>query len=153
MKEIPNEHALRLRLGPGVLSSEGFLGHDERAIATIVADDQARLEAAGLSIPEAADILERVVTAAEAALETPVKLFGGHVTAQLVEAMGRLPCPFACGFRAHKGIVTITVEGDIWQFTPLAAHLLRAHGFLQGVGSPYRLDPDRLITLVRLSRP
>lgn len=35
-------------------------------------------------------------------------------------------------------------------FTPLDAHLIAEHGFFEGKGSPYRIEPKELISLYRL---
>jgi hypothetical protein len=38
---------------------------------------------------------------------------------------------------------------DLLTYTPLDAHLIAAHGFFEGKGSPYRIEPADLIALYR----
>ena len=49
MKENPAEQTIRDRLGPGLISVEGFLGNDKRPLADIIAADVGEVEAAGLT--------------------------------------------------------------------------------------------------------
>jgi hypothetical protein len=86
---------------------------------------------------------------ADEGLEAPRSACGGRATAEEVEGMGRIACPFACGVRSHKAVVHVTAGAVDLRFTPLQAHLLREHGFLQGRGSEFRLEPRDLLALFR----
>ena len=149
MKHNPIESEIRERMEPGVLSRDGFLGEDNRDIAEIVAEDRAELEAAGLTAADVADVVDEIHQALEGAMETEQVLFNGRVRARLEEAMGGIPCPFGCGHKGHKGILTVQFSGRTLTLTPLHAHLIRRHGFFQGRGSAFRLEPRTAIALVR----
>ena len=153
MKPNPAEARVRQRMEAGVLARDGFLGDDTRPLADIVADDEAILAAAGVTARQIGDVLREVFLAAEAALETPVTLFAGAVTAQLMEGMGRVPCPFACGVSNRKGEMTVAFGPRRVVLTPLSVHMIREHGFFQGRGSHYRVDPAAAIALWRVCRP
>ncbi|NQT54365.1 hypothetical protein HQ576_20070, partial [bacterium] len=48
-----------------------------------------------------------------------------------------------------KGDVELTTpDGATLRFTALSIHLIRAHGFYQGRGAPYRLEPTQLAELL-----
>jgi len=151
MKKNPVFQAARERMEPGRLSRDGFLGVDERSIEDIVAADVAVLEQEGVTADELADFLDDVHVAADAALEAPRRLYGGRLTVQLVEVMGRISCPFACGFRTHKANIQITAAGQTVTVTPMQAHLIRDHGFFQGRGGEFRVEPQELVALYRLA--
>jgi hypothetical protein len=153
MKATPSEARLRQRFEPGVLGREGFLGTDLRAVADIVAADEAILATAGLTARQVGELLQRIFEAAEAAIETRVSLGGGSVTAQMVEGMGRISCPFACGARSRKGELTIEFGTQSLLLTPLSIHLIREHGFFQGRGSRYRLEPATAAELWHAGAP
>nr|HPQ81909.1 hypothetical protein [bacterium] len=52
------------------------------------------------------------------------------------------PCPWGDG-SFPKGAVELTLaDGSPLQFTALGIHLIAAHGFYQGHGSAYRLEPS-----------
>lgn len=152
MKTNPTENRIRQRMAPGVLSRDGFLGHDARNIADIVAEDQAELDIAGVTLAEIADTLERIHEKADEGIERPVTLCGGAMTVQSTEGMWRMPCPFACGVRTHKAVITVQALGREFLLTPMLVHLVRAHGFFQGRGTPFRLEPADAAALWRLCR-
>ena len=52
---------------------------------------------------------------------------------------------------AEKMLASGLASVDL-SFTPLQAHLLREHGFLQGRGSEFRLEPRDLAALYRVCR-
>lgn len=152
MKRNPAHDRAREMMERGRLARDGFLGDDMRPLDEIVAADEAALAAAGVTREELADLLDELHAAADEALETPRELFGGKVQVQLTEVMGRIPCPFGCGEQSHKAAIRVRAGELNFVFTPLQAHLIREHGFFQGEGSWFRLEPAELIALHRLCR-
>ncbi|MBN2449762.1 MAG: hypothetical protein JXR77_05195 [Lentisphaeria bacterium] len=152
MKRNPALQSSRERMAPGRLSRGGFLGDDERPLDEIVAADGAELAALGVTAAEIAELLESFHRAADEALETPRELCGGRIVVQETEVMGRIPCPFACGFRTHKANILVRSGDRTWVVTPMHAHLIGRHGFFQGRGSAFRVEPADLAALVRLCR-
>jgi len=152
MKHDPTEQSVRERMVPGALALDGFLGHDERTLADIVAADLAELDAAGISKEALGDLLDEIHQAADAALGVPVDLYDGKVIATVIEVMGRIPCPFGDGALAHKAVVDVRIPQGTLRITPLDAHMIREHGFFQGKGSPFRVEPHDAIALYRLCR-
>jgi len=141
MKQTPQEQQIAARMAPGVLSREGFLDGDRRALAEIIDTDRSAVESAGLTGEQLADGLEAVLKAAMAAMGREVAV--GGWTARYREAMGRIPCPWGgCGV-FPKGEVEMTqpTGGGVLRFTPLSVHLIRRHSFYQGRGTRYRLEP------------
>lgn len=149
MKPIPSERRIRERMAPGVLTLDGLLGNDPRSLADITADDAAQFAAAGVEPAAVAQFLQELFDQAEGALETRITLCGGRVAARVTEGMGRTPCPYACGVRSRKAVLEIEAAGRTLRITPLGIHLLAAHGFLQGRGSPFRVEPEALLALYR----
>ena len=152
MKQKPAEQPVRDRLEPGALSIEGFLGHDERPLADIIAADAGEVEAEGLTVEELGSFLENLHAAADSGWEGRVPLFEGRIAVRSEETMGQIPCPFACSAHCHKAVIEVTNDKEevIFRFTPLDAHLIREHGFFEGKGSTYRTAPAELIALYRL---
>ena len=150
MKQTPEERAISERLGPGVLCREGFLGRDGRPLGEILDTDNSTVAGLGLTHEQIARGLGDVLRRAVAALGTPVGV-GEGCEAVYREAMGRIPCPWGgCGtFR--KGHVELTdAAGEAVCFTPLSVHLMAEHGFYQGRGSRYRLEPGRVARMLGL---
>ena len=127
MKKNAQSMDILKKMAPGALSRAGFLGHDPRPLEEILEADRAA--AAGLG------------TTHEAIAA------GDGLTAFHREALGRISCPFGeCG-SFHKGQVEATDArtGEKLVFTPLSIHLIAAHGFYQGRGSPYRIEPATVV--------
>ena len=151
MKQNPAEQALRTRLSTGGLSRTGFLGSDSRPIAEIQATDAALLADAGLSQQEVGDFLETLHQTADEGWECRVPVLGGALSVQCTETLGQIPCPFGCNHLSHKGSVTVFDSAGKLQltFSPLDAHLIRSHGFFQGLESPNRINPAEIIRLYK----
>jgi len=80
-----------------------------------------------------------------AGLGRPVRI-GEHLTAVHREAMGRIPSPWPGEGVFPKGDVELTDRrtGRVLRFTPLSIRLIATHGFYEGRGSRYRLEPAEL---------
>ncbi len=146
MKEGGNEKRAEERMAPGAISAEGFLGSDPRPLADIVASDEEAMRRLGLDWDETASKLRALREAAFRGMGEPVSESG--LLVQGGDARGRLPCPFRDG-AFHKDYVLARKEGgpEI-AYSELSIHLLEKHHFLQGRGSPYRLEPEALKDLL-----
>jgi hypothetical protein len=130
-------------MGAGVLSREGFLASDLRPLGEILDADRSAVERLGLSHRLLAGRLAEILVQAISALGAAVDV-GDDLQAVYREAMGRIPCPWGEGLRFPKGEVELThrPSGRTIRFSPLSVHLVGEHGFYQGKGSRYRLEPE-----------
>ena len=146
MRLPPDLARVQERMARGVLARDGFLGTDTRTLADILAEDAEALARLGVRADEVGAALERLTEADLAALGGPVTVDGRYAV-RSVEAMGRIPCPFGtCGLFPKAEVHGRRLDtGQALVWTPLGAHLVRAHGFFQGRGSPYRLEPGMLV--------
>jgi hypothetical protein len=151
MKESPSNHFLRHNLEPSRFAAEGFLGEDPRPVQEIIAADLATLEHAGVTLEQLVAALREAFGKGRAGLGSEVDL-GNHLTAVYHESMGRIPSPFRGEGVFEKGEVVV-INGtthDTLALTALGIELIARHGFFQGIGSPYRIDPRKAIdTLLR----
>jgi hypothetical protein len=155
MKKLPDEDRLMKRMAPGVLCRDGFLGHDHRTLHEIIENDAHELDHLGVTTEQLADEMERILDAAEGTFGAPVTVTtagGRGLVATYRESMGKIPSPWG-GAVFRKGEVELAdpKSGEILQrYTPLSVHLVREHGFFQGRGSRYRIEPDRFVELLGL---
>lgn len=151
MKPLPPEDRTRGRLGPGVLCAEGFLGDDRRDLGEILEADQSAVQRLGVTHEQVAMKLLKALQAAEAGMGLAVRV--GDVTAVWHEAMGMIPCPFGDGM-FPKGEVELTGArtSQTLRVTRLSIHLISHHGFYQGLGGRYRVDPETACRLFDLPR-
>lgn len=155
MKETPEDKALENRLGASKFSGEGFLGTDHRPVDEIIADDLRTLERLGVSRESLLSVLKDAFAKARAALGGDVEL-RPFLIAMAHESMGRIPSPFRGDGVFEKGdvVVTNSLTGESLVLTSLGLSMIEKHGFFQGHGSRYRIDPERAATLFGLlSKP
>lgn len=150
MKQDPALRDVMGRLAPGVLTRAGFLGNDARRLEDILDADRAVLAQASVSPEDLAARLKALYDRARAGLGAPVGL-GDGIIGMYREAMGRVPCPWrGCGvFEKGEVVLTDTRTGETLRLSTLGIHLIGAHGFFQGRGAPYRIEPSRAVWLVR----
>lgn len=153
MKVNPAEKEILDRMRPGVLSAEGFLGTDPRSLDQMVAEDTDELEGEGITISELGDALNNLHERVDAVLGGPLLLADGQVTVEEHEVMGRIPCPYGCGTLAHKAVIKVRFNDKEVLLTPLHGHLIGEHGFFQGRGTMFRLEPKDAAELYRLLCP
>lgn len=144
MKESPSDKDLREKLGPSKFSGDGFLGNDARPVREIISTDLAILESMGINP-------ERISTRLNEIYDKAVKSFGAEVKittdiyATFHESMGKIPSPFPGEGVFSKGEVALKNKKNGYEIiiTPLSIHLIKTHGFFQGKGSRYRIEPDK----------
>ena len=134
------EYAMR-RIGMGT-----FLGSDKRRLTEILDDDHELVNSINLTHEEIASRLEEITRAAKMKLGDRVTL-GNRYQVHAEEHRGMIPCPWGyLGGLFPKSYVELrdlsTDHILIW--SDLSIHLIREHGFYQGKGSPFRLEPKVL---------
>ncbi len=158
MKQAGTDRLANDRMAPGVITALGFLGSDERAAVDIVAADEEAFAQSGLDFGEVAALLAHLRDQGGQGLGEPITVEGRWVV-QTGDARGVLPCPWGDGVFHKNGIsvrpvdpgkpLESCVDGeDILVFSDLSIHMLEVHHFLQGRGSPFRLEPSVLKSIL-----
>jgi len=145
MKETPQESKIIARMQAGVITLNGFLGSDTRHLHEIIAEDAKVLSALGTSQSEIADRMQYFSDASFESYDTPVFIEDNYeVETDVVR--GKLPCPFSHAGLYRKTLTTLhnRANGISVRWTALSIHMIREHGFFEGIGSPFRLDPQKL---------
>jgi hypothetical protein len=141
MKMSPEYQHASAAMAPGEISPEGFFGSDDRLLPDIIQQDEEEMRRRGLDFDETADALSRFIREGGGGFGAPVVIDGKwRVTAE--EARGLVPCPFRDGRYPKNRVTVIRIDsGASLLLSDLSVHLLAAHHFLQGRGSPFRLEP------------
>ena len=149
MKHTPYDENVLDRMAAGALCAEGFLGSDHRELGDILAEDDAAVLAAGTTHEQIAADLDLWLQTAMVELGRPIALTD-DVTATWHEGMGRIPSPWPGDGVFPKGELELvdSRSGRTLLVTPLSIHLIAAHGFFQGRGTRYRLEPTDLIAML-----
>jgi|LAHU01.1.fsa_nt_gb hypothetical protein len=149
MKESPNTRDLRSNLEPGTLSAEGFLGTDTRSLEEIIRTDRETVDSLGRTHISIARRMRELTEAGKAGLGRPV-VVGSGLEVTVEDARGAIACPFRDRTYSAKQVTHVfhTQTGQSLRWSDLNIHLVEAHGFYEGEGAPFRIDPAALIRLI-----
>jgi hypothetical protein len=149
MKATPYELKVLQKMQPGAITLSGFLGEDTRALDEIVADDAAALALLGYDRGQIADRMRYFTEASWNSYDTDI-LVDGIYSVSTEVTRGKLPCPYGHAGLYRKAVTTlVNTKNNIrvcW--TSLNIHLIGDHGFFEGRGSVFRLDPETLVQTI-----
>ncbi|MEI8093269.1 MAG: hypothetical protein WCG80_03590 [Spirochaetales bacterium] len=138
----------------GVITVEGFLGFDDRDIATIIQHDEEEMARLKLNWDEVAAKMHELLKKGSDGLGEPTtvdKLWLIRVD----ETRGTLPSPWVGEGIFHKVNCEVRrlnkegkPEGKILLYNELSLHMFEKHHFLQGRGSHFRLEPADIKTVL-----
>lgn len=145
MKLTPEEILISEKMQPGVLNPDGFLGQDDRHFHEIIQTDTEYLQSVNYTVEQIVEKMRYFTELSKEAYDGP-ELFDGHFEIQQDIWRGRVVCPFN-----HRGTypkATIILKnlnnGIVVKWTPLNIHMIEDHGFFEGIGSKYRIEPGDL---------
>lgn len=151
MKMSPEYQKAQKNMAPGVITATGFLGDDKRPLIEIITEDEERMAKAGLDFEQAAERLRELLMAGRKGLGEPVTVEGRWLV-KTDETRGYLASPFEDGiFRKMNAVLELSEsEGKPPRllYSELSLHLMEKWHFLQGKGSPFRLEPDTISRLL-----
>jgi hypothetical protein len=153
MKQTQAFTRIQQKMAPGVLTRDGFLGEDRRNLVDILTADDGEVRRLGFSHQ---DIARRMVELRDAGMPglgefTDVE---PHFEVRVDSVRGKLPCPFGDPGIFPKTNTTVRNKrlGREVTFTDLHIHMIGSHGFYEGRGSPYRLEPGELAAVLEAGR-
>jgi hypothetical protein len=150
MKETLQTRKIREDMRPGKLSLPGFLGGESDLMRRLDEDNEA-VKQLNLTHARMAARMRELRDAGAAGLGEFVSLLP-HFEVRVDTVRGRIPCPF--GERGLYPKTNITVRnlasGREMSFTDLHIHLIGVHGFYEGRGTPFRLEPGDLVAILEV---
>ena len=149
MKQSKRDDLIQERMQPGGITREGLMGDDTRKLRDIIEADGAAVARLGLTHAALAARMRELRQAGARGLGEFVKA-PDHFEVRVDAVRGRLPCPFGHpGMYLKEFIVVRNMRlGEEVIFSRLSIHLIETHGFYEGLGSPYRLDPAALARIL-----
>lgn len=131
------------------LVAGGFMGTDPRSVTEIIDDDMAELSALKITVKQIVQRMKQITDAATPALGGWVQI-DANLRAKVDEAKGRLPCPWPhpAAFEKRVTYVKNSQSGQSIKWADLNIHLIEKHNFFEGKGSPYRIEPKKLIEII-----
>lgn len=151
MKQTVQLKKIQENMTPGKITSTGFIGDDNRNLIDILTADQAKVKRLNLTNRRIAEKMKELRNKGMEGLGDYVSV-EPHFDVRVESIRGKLPCPFN-----HPGLYpkTVTIvknleKGKTVTYTDLSIHFIEAHGFFQGKGSLYRLDPEELMEVLEI---
>jgi hypothetical protein len=151
MKQTPQEKKIYENFKPGKITKEGFLGDDTRHLHDIIEDDLHTLNRLGVSKEQIAERLQYFIEEGKKGLETSVDL--GDFTTQVIWRRGMLPSPFGDPKRLYHKIVATVFNKKLkkeMKYSQLNVHMIKDHGFFEGKGSVFRLEPEEVVEVLEI---
>ena len=149
MNQLPDLQRLEQTLRSSQTVAGGFLGTDVRPLSQILAEDQAALAALGLTASRVAKRMQDLTDAATPRLGTEV-VIDDRLVVWCEEWKGLMVCPWPHGGRFDKRLTTLRRQdmGQTVCWTDLNIHLIAEHGFFEGRGAAFRLEPQELVQVL-----
>ena len=149
MKESPQDKKLQQMLRSSKLVAGGFMGTDQRSPLEVIEADAAVLEQLGVTPAQVASRMRELTDLARPQMGNEVEVEEKYCV-KSDDFKGMLTCPWPHAGRYEKQITTCrrldTGENIAW--TDLNIHLIEQHGFFEGRGSAFRLEPEHLVRII-----
>jgi len=139
------------RMKKGIIVRDGFLGDDKRNLIDIITEDEETIKRLSLTNEQIANSLIEFKEAGIKGLGEYVH-YKENFEIKVETFRGKLPCPFGDKGVFQKSEVTvrnIRLNEQII-YSDLTIHLIKEHGFYQGKGSYYRLEPEKIARVFEL---
>ena len=152
MKQTPEYNAIQQQMQPGIITLEGFLGTDSRNLIDIIAHDEVSVHQLNITHQDIASRMQYFRDAGLDGLGEFLKI-DGHYEVRVDSVRGKLPSPFG-GPGMYEKVNTTVRNMNINKevvYTDLHIHFVKDHGFYEGIGSPYRLEPSVLAEILEVS--
>jgi hypothetical protein len=153
MKQTVQLRRIQEKMAPGVITRDGFLGEDRRNLVDILIQDDGAVRRSGLSHQELARRMIELRDAGMAGLGDYIDV-APHFEVRVDSVRGKLPCPFGDPGIFPKTNTTVRnrKNGRELTYTDMHIHLIGSHGFYEGLGSPYRLEPEVLAAVLEVEK-
>jgi hypothetical protein len=125
------------------------MGSDTRDVLEIIDADCAELSRLGVTKEQLAGRMREITAKAVAGLGTWVQI-DEKTEARVTEARGSLVCPWPHPGRYLKRVTIVrdVESGRSICWSDLNTHMIGEHGFFEGKGSEFRIEPGELIERV-----
>lgn len=149
MKPSPQDKKLDEMLRSSALVAGGFMGSDPRQAAEVIAADAATLQACGVNAAMLARRMSALTAIAQQGLGTWADAEAG-LRVMSDDYKGVLVCPWGHVGRYAKRVTVAErpATGQTLTWTDLNVHLIEAHGFFEGHGSAFRIEPEEAVRIL-----
>ena len=149
MKKSPQTRKLEHILRSSKLVAGGFMGDDPRSFNEVIDADASQVSNLGYTMEKIAARMQEITDIAKTGLGNWVKV-DDKLKAVAQEAKGSLICPWPHPGRYVKRVTTVECRnsGETIRWSDLNIHLIAKHGFFEGRGAAFRIEPEKLINVI-----
>jgi len=151
MKQTVELKKAQERMAAGVITRDGFLGTDRRNLVDILIADDGEVKRLNVTHQ---GIAARMIALRDAGMQGLGEFLDveGHFEVRVDSVRGKLPCPFGDPGVFPKTNVSVRNSALSREllFTDLSIHMIYAHGFYEGRGNPFRLEPRDLVEVLEV---
>ena len=146
MKRSPEMKRLEEVLRASRIVAGGFLGKDSRILEEIIETDAMEVARLGYTVEHIGKRMRELTDKARQGLGTPVKIDKKR-EGIADDNRGVIVCPWPHAGRYNKTVTTVRhlETGKSLRWSDLSVHFIESHGFFQGRGSAFRLEPGDLV--------
>jgi hypothetical protein len=152
MKQTVQMRMIQEKMKPGVITRDGFLGAEKRNLIDILIEDDETVKRMNLTHKI---IANRMIELRDAGMQGLGDFISvePHFEVRVDSVRGKLPCPFGDPGIFPKTNITVQnlKKNREILYTDLNIHLIYSHGFYEGRGSPFRLDPKDLVEILEVN--
>ena len=151
MKQTPEYDSIQRQMLPGVITLEGFLGTDTRKLIDILSEDDSAVRRSEKTHEQIAQRMQFFRDAGMPGLGEFMSI-DDVFDVRVDSVRGKLPSPFG-GPGMYDKVNTTVVNKRLGRevtFIDLHIHFIRDHGFYEGKGSLFRLEPHDLIEILEV---
>ena len=148
-KKPPHTQKLEDVLRCSKLVYGGFMGTDTRSVSEVIDADNAKLSKTGFTTDQIAEKMQEITDIAITGFGTWVQIDENR-QGKTQEAKGTLVCPWPHPGKFAKRVTTVKLNksGQTIRWADLNIHLIAEHGFFEGKGSIFRIEPQKLIRVI-----
>ena len=151
MKQTKVYAAIQAKMAPGVITRDGFLGEDRRNLVDILTADDGEARRLGYTHQ---DIARRMIELRDSGMQGLGEFIdvAPHFEVRVDSVRGKLPCPFGDPGIFPKTNITVRnlkLDREVL-YTDLHIHMIGSHGFYEGKGSKFRLEPKTLAEILEI---
>jgi len=151
MKQTVQMMRIQEKMKPGVITRDGFLGPDRRNLIDILIEDDETVKRMGLTHQQVAQRMLEFRDAGMRGLGEFISI-EPHFEVRVDSVRGKLPCPFGDPGIFPKTNITVRnlEKNEEITYTDLHIHLIGSHGFYEGKGFVFRLEPKALVDTLEI---
>lgn len=150
MKQSPRDKKLEEVLRSTQMVAGGFMGTDPRHPIEVIEHDIVELESLGITAAELAGRMRELTELATPRLGNWIDSAFDQLHVKSEDFKGMLVCPWPHAGRFDKRITTVERldNGRQISWTDLNIHMIEQHGFFEGRGAFFRLEPSEVYQIL-----